>query len=178
MLITARIDRRTAPSSDDGHGPPVSRIPIVPRRAPNGSESLSAAGCGLRARRQRLAHRLELDPVEHVLEEAADDQPLGLGAREAAGHRVEELLAVDLAERRAVRAADVVGEDLEAGDRVGVRLRRRAAGCGSPGRRSSSARRCSTRIIPRQTAVASSRSAPLKAKSEVVFGAMCSWNVS
>src|SRR5207247_11103765 len=36
----------------------------------------------------------------------------------------------------------------------------------------------STRIIPRQTAVASSRSAPLKAKSEVVFGAMCSWNRS
>jgi len=36
----------------------------------------------------------------------------------------------------------------------------------------------STRIIPRQTAVEVSRSAPLKAKSEVVFGAMCSWNVS
>jgi hypothetical protein len=26
---------------------------------------------------ERLAHRLELDPVEHVGEEAADDQPLG-----------------------------------------------------------------------------------------------------
>ena len=36
----------------------------------------------------------------------------------------------------------------------------------------------STRIIPRQTAVAESRSAPLKAKSDVVFGATCSWNVS
>ena len=36
----------------------------------------------------------------------------------------------------------------------------------------------STRIIPRQTAVAVSRSAPLNAKSEVVFGAMCSWKVS
>ena len=41
-----------------------------------------------------LAHRLELDPVEHVLEEAAHDQALGLGAREAAGHQVEELLAL------------------------------------------------------------------------------------
>ena len=30
-------------------------------------------------RAERLAHRLELDPVEHVLEEAAHDQPLGLG---------------------------------------------------------------------------------------------------
>ena len=36
----------------------------------------------------------------------------------------------------------------------------------------------STRIIPRQTAVASSRSAPLKAKSLSQSGAMCSWNVS
>ena len=41
---------------------------------------------------------------------------------EAARHQVEELLAVDPAERRAVGAADVVGEDLEPGDRVGVRL--------------------------------------------------------
>ena len=50
----------------------------------------------------------------------AHDQPLRLGAREAARHQVEELLAVDLAERRAVGAAHVVGEDLEAGDRVRV----------------------------------------------------------
>src|SRR5207245_10871768 len=28
---------------------------------------------------ERLAYRHELDPVEHVLEEAADDQALGLG---------------------------------------------------------------------------------------------------
>src|SRR5204862_4704153 len=73
---------------------------------------------------ERLAHRLQLDAVEHVLEEAAHDQPLRFGARETARHQVEELLAVDLAERRAVRAAHVVGEDLEAGDRVGVRALR------------------------------------------------------
>ena len=36
----------------------------------------------------------------------------------------------------------------------------------------------STRIIPRQTAVAVSRSAPLNAKSDSVSGAMCSWKVS
>ncbi len=36
----------------------------------------------------------------------------------------------------------------------------------------------STRIIPRQTADAWSRSAPLNAKSDSVDGAMCSWNVS
>src|SRR5262245_55005901 len=73
---------------------------------------------------ERLAHRLELDPVEHVLEEAAHDQPLGLGPRQPARHQVEELLAVDLAERGAVGAAHVVRHDLEARDRVRVRLRR------------------------------------------------------
>src|SRR5581483_7942828 len=76
---------------------------------------------GLERRTKRLAHGLELDAVEHVLEEAAHDQPLRLGPREAAGHEVEELLPVDLAERRPVRAADVVGEDLEPGDAVRVR---------------------------------------------------------
>src|SRR5260221_10340952 len=68
--------------------------------------------------RERLAHRLELDPVEHVLEEATHDQPLGLRARQTARHQVEELLAIDLAQGRAVGAAHVVGQDLEAGDRV------------------------------------------------------------
>ena len=73
---------------------------------------------------ERLAHGLELDPVEHVLEEAAHDEPLRLLARETACHCVEELLAVDLAQCRPVRAAHVVGEDLEARDRVRVgRLR-------------------------------------------------------
>ena len=42
-------------------------------------------------------------------------------ARRAAGHQIEELLAIDLAERRTVRAANVVGHDLETGDRVRVR---------------------------------------------------------
>ena len=41
---------------------------------------------------------------------------------EPARAQVEELLLVDLRDRRGVRAADVVGEDLEARDRVGVRL--------------------------------------------------------
>ena len=42
------------------------------------------------------------------------------GSREAAGAEVEELLGVDLGDRRGVGAAHVVGEDLQAGDRVGV----------------------------------------------------------
>ena len=76
-------------------------------------------------------------------------------AREAARHQVEELLAVDPAERGAVGAAHVVGHDLEPGDRVGVRVAARGAGCGSPGRRSSSARpprRGSSRATPRAPA--------------------------
>ena len=36
---------------------------------------------------ERVAHRLELDPVEHVLEEAAHDQALGLGPG-AVGHEL------------------------------------------------------------------------------------------
>src|SRR5687767_238000 len=60
------------------------------------------------------SHRLELDAVEDLLVEAADDQPLGLAARETPRHAVEELVAVDLADRGAVRTADVVGLDLEA----------------------------------------------------------------
>jgi hypothetical protein len=43
----------------------------------------------------------------------------GLG--QAARAQVEELLLVDLGDRRGVRAAHVVGEDLQARDRVGVR---------------------------------------------------------
>src|SRR6185503_17470715 len=71
---------------------------------------------------QRVAHRLELDTVEDLLVEAAHDQALGLAAGKAAGHAVEELVAVDLADGRAVGAANVVRLDLEAGDRVGVSL--------------------------------------------------------
>ena len=137
----------------------------------------SPAGCGPRGPRQEPPHRLELDSVEHVLEEAAQDQALRVGPREAAGHRVEELVSVDLADGRAVRAADVVRLDLEARDEsacaFGDKRRLRFSWyafvfCASG----------STRIIPRQTAVASSRSAPLNAKSDVVFGAWCSWSVS
>src|SRR5581483_9928044 len=69
-----------------------------------------------------FAHRLQLDAVEHVLEEAAHDQPLRLGARQAARHQVEDLFAIDAAERGAVRAAHVVRHDLETRDRIRMRL--------------------------------------------------------
>ena len=61
---------------------------------------------------ERIAHRLELDSVEHVLEKTAHDQPFRLRAREAARHQIEELLAVHLPECRTVCAANVVRKDL------------------------------------------------------------------
>jgi len=54
--------------------------------------------------------------------ELAAIEALGLAPGDPARHRVEELVTVDRADRGAVGAANVVGLDLEAGDRVGVRL--------------------------------------------------------
>src|SRR3954471_6932617 len=76
--------------------------------APFGGRRLGLRNAGFERRRERLTHRLELDPREHVLEEAANDQPLGLASGEATRHQIEELVAVDAPDRRAVRAADVV----------------------------------------------------------------------
>ena len=91
--------------------------------------------------------------------------------------QVEELLRVDLRDRGGVRAAHVVGEDLQAGDRVGVgrldssRLRDswKASVCWAP---------WSTLIMPRQTADERPPRIPRKARSEVVCGAACSCGVS
>src|SRR6476619_524895 len=68
---------------------------------------------------QCFPHAFDRDPVENLLEEAADDHAGGFLAGEAAGLGVENQLFVHLAGRAAVRAADVVGFDLEAGDAVG-----------------------------------------------------------
>src|SRR5438045_7724203 len=58
------------------------------------------ADARLERRRQPLAGLGRADAVEHVLEEAAHDHPLRRGPVEAAGHQVEELVAVDLADGR------------------------------------------------------------------------------
>src|SRR5437667_1882748 len=70
---------------------------------------------------QLLAHALERDAVEHRGEETLDDQTLGPEARQAARHEVVHLLGVHVPDRRAVRAAHVVRQDLEARDAVGAR---------------------------------------------------------
>src|SRR6185503_16726346 len=82
------------------------------RRQSRRARRLGPRDAGFEGGPEGVAHRLELDPVEHVLEEAPHDQPLRVRAREPARHQVEELLAVDLRERRPVGAAHVVREDL------------------------------------------------------------------
>src|SRR6266487_1909878 len=77
---------------------------------------------GLEGLGDGLADGLQLDPVENVGEEPAHDQALRLAAGDPARHRVEELVAVDRADRGTVGAANVVCLDLETGDRIGVRL--------------------------------------------------------
>src|SRR3954447_26266662 len=68
--------------------------------------------------REDLAHGALLEALDQLGHEALDDQALCLGLGQPARAEVEELLLVDLRDRRRVRAADVVGEDLEARDRV------------------------------------------------------------
>src|ERR1017187_8747585 len=53
------------------------------------------------------------DAVEYVLEEALDDEPRGGRAVDAAAVEIEQLLRVDRPDGGAVRAAHVVGLDLE-----------------------------------------------------------------
>src|SRR4051812_12778059 len=91
--------------SADSRATPIRRYAKPPMRESPQRLSLCEAGCllgdaGFECLAERLAHRLELDAVEDVLEEAAHDQPLRLLLRETPSHRVEQLLAVDLAQRR------------------------------------------------------------------------------
>src|SRR5579864_7817164 len=119
MSITERMQRKST-VSDALTIPTARKIPMEPRAIFTRGSLLWNPR--LQRLRQRFPDRRQLDPVEDVLEEAADDQPLGVLTGQAAGHGVEELVAVDLGKRRAVRAAHVVGEDLEAGNRVRVRV--------------------------------------------------------
>ena len=50
-----------------------------------------------------------------LAQEGLNEQALGLGARHAAGHDVEQEILVELPARRAVGALHVVGKDLEFG---------------------------------------------------------------
>src|SRR5215216_4122147 len=73
---------------------------------------------------ERFAQRTVARPLGEFLKETVDDQPLRLRLGHTPGAQVVELLRIDLGNGRGVRATDVVGLDLEAGDRVSVSLRR------------------------------------------------------
>ena len=70
---------------------------------------------------EHLAHGAFLEALDQLGHEALDHEALRLRLGQPARAQVEELLLVDLRDRRRVGAADVVGEDLEARDRVDVR---------------------------------------------------------
>src|SRR4051812_42259498 len=74
----------------------------------------------LQGARHGVADRALLEALDQLGHETLDDQARRRRLGEATRAQVEELLAVDLGDRGGVRAAHVVGEDLEAGDRVGV----------------------------------------------------------
>jgi hypothetical protein len=62
------------------------------------------------------------DPAEHFLEEAEDEQFVGLFLADAAREEVKLLLGVEVAGGGAVGAADVVGLNLESGQGIGLGL--------------------------------------------------------
>src|SRR5262245_39338099 len=70
---------------------------------------------------QLLGERADRQLIEHLVEEAEHDQPLGDLRRDAPALEVEALVGVDRADRRGVTAAHVVGLDLEVRDALGPR---------------------------------------------------------
>src|SRR3954447_13563658 len=100
----------------DGHRPRRGR-----RRRPRTALVENRGEAALERARENLAHGALLEALDQLGHEALDDQALRLGLGQPARAEVEELLLVDLRDRRRVRAAHVVGEDLQPWDRVGVR---------------------------------------------------------
>ena len=68
-----------------------------------------------------LLDQRDVHAVEHVAEEAGDDQADGLLARDAAGLEVEQRAGVDLAGGGAMAGGDVRAEDLQERRGVGTR---------------------------------------------------------
>ncbi len=68
---------------------------------------------------ERFADGLHRDAVVDAVKEAFDDHVHGLVPREPAAHAIENLFGIDAASGRPVRATDVVGLDLEPGNRIG-----------------------------------------------------------
>ena len=69
---------------------------------------------------QMLRDRRLIEALDHFVEKTGDDQPLGGFGRDAPGTKIEELIFIDLAACCTVSAADVIGQDFEAGHGVGL----------------------------------------------------------
>ena len=145
-LVIRRIggrdnEHRYEKRPEEGYGPPRPRCPSWQAHSGAGREFLGSQSsaqnqapsewsggalvedrgeAALERAREDLAHGALLEALDQLGHEALDDQALRLGLGQPARAEVEELLLVDLCDRRRVRAADVVGEDLEARDRVRV----------------------------------------------------------
>src|SRR5918995_5211984 len=118
LALCAKNFRTRAKSGEFGGRPRVGR-PGHPSSRGSVEERGEPA---LERRAEGLAHRALLEALDQLGHEALDHQARRRALVEAARAQVEELLLVDLRDGRGMGAADVVGEDLEARDRVGVRL--------------------------------------------------------
>ena len=106
---------------------------VASARSPMNSRTWSSAPCSFSATRRRTSSARVLEPLHDLLEVALDHDAHRLGARDAAGHHVEDLLGVELADGAPVRGLHVVDLHDQRRDRVALRLRRAASG-GSGGR--------------------------------------------
>ena len=104
-ISTHGVPPPTPPSAGGEMGVALSPQPTLQRRIDSASRT-----------------RLVLRSVERIGDEGAQSAALGLGSADAAAVEVEERLRVELADRRAMRAFHVVGEDLELG--LGIDRRR------------------------------------------------------
>ncbi len=69
-----------------------------------------------------FANALDGDPVEHLLEESSDNHSRRFFSRQTTALGVENHFVIHAARRGAVRAADIVGLNFEAGNGIGPRV--------------------------------------------------------
>src|SRR5512140_403863 len=68
---------------------------------------------------EALAHSLEWDALHDGVEEPLDYKPLGIRLRDPARPQVKNRFCFQTTDRGAVRAAHVIGQDFQPGDRIG-----------------------------------------------------------
>jgi len=66
-------------------------------------------------------HAIERNALHYRVEKAFHHQTLGFPVRDATRLEVEERFLFKFSDRRAVATAHIIGQDLQAGDRIGAR---------------------------------------------------------